>query len=165
MRRPEWWPAALWPGEADGRRDADAVPGGLPAPRSPDAGKEPAGTFLDALVALYGAEAATLYRLERPDRTWTAERWAPDGAGEGARGPFPAAGHPLTWCLREELQLQVSVGDLFDTRASGWALVGPVQGSDRVLVVTFRAGPPSGARGGLGAALGHLEALDAAGLL
>jgi hypothetical protein len=120
-------------------------------------------SFLRTLTSAFGAEAAALYRLDREEGEWREDRRS-GGEGRAADG-LRAAGHPLTWALREELVLQVASADLFGGRATGWSVAGPVRSADRVLVLSFGGSPPGGAREGLRPALAHLEQLHGAGLL
>lgn len=161
MRRPSWWPVELWPG--GGRAPGRAAD--LPERRGRAVGTAPpAGTFLRAVVAASGAEGASLYRLDRGEGAWIPELRAGE-LPEAGKSPLSAAGHPLTWCLREDLLVQVSSDELLGGRAPGWSLAGPVPGGERALVMTFGGSPPAGAREGLRAALDHLAALEGAGLL
>lgn len=130
-------------------------------------GGTPVETFLRAFALCSGAERAAVLRLDPDEESWTVETVVgADGATrEGAGRRSRAAGHPLTWCLREELLVQLRAEELmpgFDD--GGWALAGPVPDSSRVMVVCYGAGPPIGARDALGAALTHLGTLEEAGL-
>lgn len=161
-RRPGWWPRALWPGA---KRPGEP-PGGLPDRPSPrgEESSAPEESFLELVVAAFGARGASVYRLERERAVWVLERRA--GEPAPSSDELSAAGHPLTWCLREGVLMQVEAGDLLDPRASGWALAGAAPPADRALVVQFAGSPPSGAREGLQAAVRHLSALhddDASG--
>lgn len=122
----------------------------------------PPASFLLTLREAFGAERASLLRLDRERGTWTVEReeLGPEG-GDGTDEELEARGHPLTWCVREELTVQVPAGDLTGDRGrEGWALVGPVPGSLRALVLVFHGAPPSGARRAMRPALDHLAALQ-----
>lgn len=161
IRRPEWWPPALWPGGSD--PEGTPTQARLPDRRGREGGAEdPTATFLEAMTALSGAEEAVLYRLDRTTDAWRVEKRTEGEAGVGEE-EIRAAGHPLTWCLREELVVQVDVGELLGGRRGGWALAGPVAGRERALVLVFRRSPPPGSRPGFQAALRHLEALAASG--
>lgn len=160
--RPRWWPEALWPGTGGTGEPAPGLP---ERRRRAGEGSPPAETFLRAVVAAFGARGASVYRLDRASGAWVPEHRAGEGPGDGARGELRAAGHPLTWCLREDLLLQVSSDELLGRRVAGWSLAGPVPGGERALLLTFRGSPPAGAREGLRAAVEHLAALDAAGLV
>ena len=157
MKRPGWWPARWsWPG-GDATRETVR----LPEPRSPGQADAPEATFLAALAEAFGARRATLLRLDRERGAWVVERdvVGPDGDAAGA-SEMSAAGHPLTWCVREELIVQVPAGELSGDRADdGWALAGPAPGGSRVLVVRFHGAPPSRARRAMRPALEHLGAL------
>lgn len=161
LRRPGWWPGSLWPG--GGRPEP---PGGLPeASRGREGGDvRPVDSFLAAVVAAFGAEGASVYRLDRERSSWVLERRAGEPPA-GSTDELAAAGHPLTWCLREELSMQSETSELLGGRSSGWALAGSVPGADRALVVSFGGSPPTGARRGLEAAVEHLAALHDAGVL
>lgn len=159
--RPRWWPRSLWPGTS-----RPEPPGELPAapPGREGEGPAPIVSFLRALTAAFGAEAASVHRLERDRSTWVLEH----RVGEETSAPVEelgAAGHPLTWCLREELLIQSEAEELLGVRASGWALAGAVPGADRALVLFFGGPPPSGARKGLEAAVEHVSALHEADTL
>lgn len=161
-RRPDWWPPGLWPG--GGRRRES--PGRLPE-RTPGAGDGPSSpdaSFLELVRAAFGARSAAVFRLEREQSAWVL-----DGrVGEPGGGPpqrFGAAGHPLTWCLREELVVQVETAELLGGRTGGWTLAGPVPGADRALLVIFEGSPPTGARSAVRAALRHLASLHEAGVV
>lgn len=161
LRRPGWWPAALWPAG-----DRPEPPGGLPErPRAGERGEaRPVDSFLRAVTAAFGAEGASVYRLERERSSWVVERRVGEPP-EGSSDELAAAGHPLTWCLREELSIQSETAELLGGRSGGWALAGAVPGADRALVVCFGGSPPTGAREGLEAAVDHLAALHASDLL
>lgn len=160
-RRPGWWPAALWPGD-----DPPEPPGGLPERpgRREDGEVRPVDSFLRAVTAAFGAEGASVYRLDRERASWVVERRVGDPPA-GSSDEIAAAGHPLTWCLREELSMQSEAAELLGGGSGGWALAGAVPGADRALVVCFGGSPPTGARQGLEAAVEHLAALHEAGAL
>lgn len=62
--------------------------------------------------------------------------------------------------------VQLSADELMPGHeGGGWALAGSVPGGGRVLVVSFGASPPIGAREALEAALAHLGSLEQEGLL
>lgn len=161
MRRPGWWPKRwAWPW-------TEPVPASskLPKRSSPVGQGEPTVTFLTALLEAFGAERASLLTLDRDREAWVVEREAvgPDGSPSSGGGD-PAAGHPLTWCLREELVVQVPAGELnADRTGEGWALAGPIPGAGRVLVIVFHGAPPARARRAMRPALDHLGALEEAG--
>lgn len=166
MRRPSWWPRPWpWPGSRDAAGDRPGP--GLPPAASHGQLGNPAATFLSTLATAFGAEVAVVYRLDRGRETWVPERAATDGTVDvEAPRELPARGHPLTWCLREELVAQLPRGELAgDRRAGGWTLAGPVPGGDRVLVLAFGGSPPAGARRAVDAARRHVAALQAAGVL
>lgn len=166
MTRPSWWPRSWpWPSSRQGRGD-DPGPG-LPAAASGDGTGDPAATFLRTLAVAFGAERATLYRLDRGREAWEPADSAAGGSGDPEPPrDLPARGHPLSWCLREELVAQLPRGELAgDRRAGGWSLAGPVPGSERVLVMVFDGSPPAGARRALDAARKHVAALEIAGVL
>jgi len=175
VRRPAWWPEALWPASGSGPRPGSAdetppsrAPLRAPAPASGGSEPVPPGrSFLRALVVLLSASRAALWVYGREEGTWTLEREAAedDGAGPGAAA-VAAEGHPLTWALREGLLLQVPserLGDL--ARAPGWTVLGPVPGSRRVLTLEFPGSPPPAARKGVESALAHLADLERSGYL
>lgn len=166
MRRPAWWPRSWpWPG---GREAPGGRPGpGLPRTTSRGPAGDPAATFLRTLAAAFGAELAVVYRLDRGRETWVPEHASTGGDGGGEAPPeLPARGHPLSWCLREELVAQLPREELAgDRRAGGWILAGPVRGSERVLVLLFGGSPPAGARRAVDAARSHVAALEASGVL
>lgn len=166
MKRPAWWPRS-WPWPGSGRGGADRPGPGLPPVTSRVPAEDPSGTFLHMLATAFGAERAVLYRLDRTRETWVPERSAAGGNGEGeASRELAARGHPLSWCLREQLVAQLPRGELAgDRRAGGWTLAGPVPGSDRVLVLVFGGSPPAGARRAVHAARKHVAALEASGVL
>lgn len=166
MKRPSWWPRSWpWPG---GARSGEDRPGtGLPPAAARGSAGDPPATFLRTLATAFGAEQAVLYRLHRDRAAWVVERSAAGGNGAAEPpGELAARGHPLSWCLREELVAQLPRGELAgDRRAGGWTLAGPVPGSDRVLVMIFGGSPPSGARRAIDAARQHVAALAASGVL
>lgn len=166
MKRPSWWPRS-WPWPGDVRSAGDRPGTGLPPARGRSSDAEPSETFLRTLATAFGAEQAVLYRLHRGREAWLVERSAPGGNGAAEPpGELPARGHPLSWCLREELVAQLPRGELAgDRRTGGWTLAGPVPGSDRVLVLIFGGSPPSGARRAVDAAREHVAALEASGVL
>lgn len=157
LERPGWWPSGWsWPGEGPGRETVR-----LPEARSPGRSEEPGATFLATLVEAFAAERASVLRLDRDRGAWVGEREvaAPEASAAGDR-EFPAAGHPLTWCLREELVVQIPAGEITGDRGGeGWALAGPVAGRSRVLVILFHGTPPTRARRAMRPALRHLDAL------
>lgn len=175
MRRPGWWPEALWP--ASGRRprgDLSEEPtrhgASLRAPSAPGAETSPSPpgrSFLEALVVVLGASRAALWVYGREEGTWTLEREAAEpGAEAGGVDAVPAEGHPLTWALREGLLLQVSSEQLGDlSRTPGWIVLGAVPGSRRALTLEFPGSPPAAARKGVESALAHLADLERAGYL
>lgn len=167
MRRPDWWPPSLWPVNRSERVERGPTEG---TPRATGSGGEgtPVETFLRAFVVSSGADRAVMVRLDPNEETWTVEAVVddegPNPASIGQRTPAP--GHPLTWCLREDLLVQLRAEELMPgAEGGGWALAGPVPGSRRVLAVRYGAGPPIRAREALGAALAHLAVLEGAGLL
>lgn len=166
MTRPAWWPRS-WPWPASPEEGGDEPGPGLPPAASRDGTGDPAATFLRTLAVAFGAERATLYRLNRGREAWELEDSADGGNGDREPPrPLPARGHPLSWCLREELVAQLPRGELAgDRRAGGWSLAGPVPGSDRVLVMVFGGSPPAGARRALDSARKHVAALEVAGVL
>lgn len=168
LKRPGWWPRP-WPWPGPGGEPGDPPGPGLPpaARRRTGTAEDPAATFLRTLSTAFGAERTVLYRLDRDREAWVPERWS-----AGDRGPSAppdetaAAGHPLSWCLREELVAQIPREEMAgDRRGAGWALAGPVPGSDRMLVMAFGGSPPAGARRAVDAARRHVAALEARGVL
>lgn len=158
MRRPGWWPRGWpWPGPEPTpgatSRLPDAPPGAGP--------RSPAASFLRTLVEAFGAERAWLLALDRERGAWRLEREMLGAEGEQPlESEVEAVGHPLTWCVREELVVQVPAGDLTDDRGrEGWALAGPVPGRDRTLVLIFHGAPPAGARRAMRPALDHLSTM------
>jgi len=150
----------MWPGRSRAR------PGSAGAPELPDRGRrpdppEPLESFLRTLRLAFGAERAVVFRLDRERDRWRAARESPaDGVRPLARRSIPTGGHPLTWCLREELVVQVETADLFGkSEGVGWTLAGAVPGRDRSLLVSFTGSPPVPARRTMRTALRHLEAL------
>ncbi len=153
MTRPGWWPAGWpWPGSGP-TSGAGRLPDGAPEGRE----RPPEATFLATLLEAFGAERAALYRLDRSEEAWTEERAVAGPEARPGGGRLSAPGHPFTWCLREDLVVQVPAGDVdADRSAEGWALAGPVPGSSRVLALHFRGAPPARARRALRPALDHL---------
>lgn len=100
--------------------------------------------------------------LDRERGAWRVERAVTGPEARPDREEdLPAAGHPLTWCLREELVVQVPVSELTPDRSGeGWALAGPVPGTARTLIIVFHGAPPARARRAMGSALDHLAGLD-----
>lgn len=158
MRRPSWWPRGwAWPGGEPSTRAGrlpDPAPGGRAGARD--------ATFLTTLLEAFGAERAALLSLDRERGAWRVERSATGPEARPAEeAELPAPGHPLTWCLREDLVVQVPVDELTPDRSGdGWALAGPVPGTSRVLVVVFHGAPPARARRAMRSALAHLAGLD-----
>lgn len=167
MRRPKWWPPSLWPSPGPSGSEVTTVgaAGGSAVTRG---GGSPAETFLRTFVTASGADEAALVGLDPRESTWKVEACVGE---EGSRVDAldrraRAVGHPLTWCLREELMVQLSADALMPGHeGGGWALAGSVPGGARVLVVSFGASPPIGAREALEAALAHLGSLEEEGLL
>lgn len=166
MRRPRWWPRG-WPWPGSGPAPPDGPPSALPRAAARGAAENPAETFLETLGTAFGAERTTLYRLDRGREAWVPERSVAGSAGsDDPPRELPARGHPLSWCLREELVAQLPRDERVGSRrAGGWILVGPVPGSDRVLLMVFGGSPPAGARRAVEAARHHVAALEAAGVL
>jgi hypothetical protein len=130
--------------------------------------RSPAETFLRTFVTASGADEAALVVLDPGESTWKVEAYVgEEGSRMDARDRRArAVGHPLTWCMREELMVQLSADELMPGHESGgWALAGCVPGATRLLVVSFGASPPIGAREALEAALAHLGSLHQEGLL
>ena len=173
MERPGWWPANLWlSGGADGARVSGGeprLPERAPTRMASDPGREPpARSFLRTLLAMLGAERASVWIYRRDEGTWNLERevCSEDGLRPEGGGPVPAEGHPFTWALREGLVLQLPSERLGSMApGSGWTLLGVVPGSRRALSLQFAASPPAAARRGLEAALCHLADLERAGYL
>lgn len=167
MRRPRWWPPSLWPSPGSPGSEVTTVgaAGGAAVARQ---GRSPAETFLRTFVTASGADGAALVVLDPGESTWKVEAYVgEEGSGVDARDRRArAVGHPLTWCLREELMVQLSADELMPGHeGGGWALAGSVPGGDRVLVVRFGSSPPIGAREALESALAHLGSLEQEGLL
>lgn len=161
MSRPGWWPSGWpWPGGKASPGTARVPDRSRPVERS-GASEDPDASFLVTLIEALGAQRAVLFALDREEGVWRAERSAsgPD-AGPRDRDGLSAAGHPFTWCLREDLVVQVPVSELTaDRSGEGWALAGPVRGTSRVLVLAFHGPPPSRARRAMRPALDHLASL------
>lgn len=166
MRRPGWWPRS-WPWPGGGPTRPEEPSRGLPRAGARRGPEDPSETFLRTLGTAFGAERTTLYRLDRGREAWVPERSVAGSTGaDDLPEELPARGHPLSWCLREELVAQLPPGELAGSRrAGGWTLVGPAPGSDRVLVMVFGGSPPAGARRAVEAARRHVAALEAAGVL
>lgn len=159
MKRPDWWPGAWkWPGEGAPVPAARRVEPTRTGPVLTSRSGDPIGTFLRVLVSGFGAERAVLYRMDRQADRWTPVRGA-SGDADAAR-PFRVRGHPLTWCARERLVVQIPTADLPDAPAGvSWLLAGGLPGGDRVLVLAFAGAPPTAARRMMEAAVEHLAAL------
>lgn len=167
MRRPRWWPQSLWPSPGPPGSELTTLGAAGDSAVARD-DRSLAETFLRTFVTASGADGAALVVLDPGESTWKVEAYV---GGEGFRVDARdrrarAVGHPLTWCLREELMVQLSADELMPGHESGgWALAGSIQGGARVLVVSFGSSPPIGAREALEAALAHLASLEQEGLL
>ena len=120
MRRPDWWPPSLWP--ANRSEPGEGVPSGG-TPRAPGSGGKatPVETFLSAFVVSSGADRAVVLGLDPSEERWTVEtavdEEGPAPASTGQR--TSAAGHPLTWCLREDLLVQLRAEELMPGSEGG----------------------------------------------
>lgn len=114
------------------------------------------------LTTAFGAEHVSLYHLDRAGERWRRERSVPDGAS--APTSIRVTGHPLTWCARERLVVQIPASELSDVPAGvSWLLAGGLPGGGRVLVLAFAGAPPTAARRAMGAAVEHVASLASAG--
>lgn len=167
MKRPQWWPPALWPArggpagdrEAKMRYRADEPPG-VGSEAAPDSGWE---SYLDVLVSTLQARRAVLWerRLDRGRWIPVCQRFGSGWSGN-AQEAVASPGHPFTWSLREELLLQLpchriqGVGD-----DEGWIMVIPDPGAGRVLSLWFASPPGPGVRESMSAVRSHLAWLGA----
>lgn len=160
MRRPHWWPGRWWPG---GDEDATAGPSVTPAParRSRSAGGDAAETFLWTLLEAFGSEGVALLGLDEEADRWVVIRKAVrEKSAGGPSSELHAPGHPLTWCLREELIVQMPPDRVQGLDSpGGWCLAGPVPGNRCVLLWWFPGPPGPHARRALRPALEHLSLL------
>jgi len=119
---------------------------------------DPSDSFLQVLVAAFGAERAVVYRRAREGDRWVPERRMPQDASS-LRAP-EARGHPLTWCARERLIAQIPTRDLPGAPdGASWLLAGGMPGGERVLALAFVGAPPTSARRAMRAAVEHLSSL------
>ncbi len=160
MKRPEWWPDGWkWPGRGveerpSERAETTAARHSMRSSRAEDS----TASFLAVLTSAFGAEHASLYHLDRAGEYWRRERSDPDEAM--APTSIRAKGHPLTWCARERLVVQIPASELREGPAGvSWLLAGGLPGGGRVLVLAFAGAPPTAARRAMGAAVEHLSSL------
>lgn len=162
MKRPDWWPHGWkWPGDAASGPEVRPVAPAAAVGSATAGAEDLLGSFLRVLTVSFGAEHAVLYRLDRERDRWTPERSAPaEAAGPGA---LRVRGHPITWCARERLVVQIPTADLPDPPAGvSWLLAGGLRGGEKVLVLAFAGAPPGAARRAMGAAVEHLWSLSLA---
>lgn len=160
VKRPEWWPDGWkWPGRGveerpSERAETTAARHSMRSSRAEDS----TASFLAVLTSAFGAEHASLYHLDRAGEYWRRERSDPDEAM--APTSIRAKGHPLTWCARERLVVQIPASELREGPAGvSWLLAGGLPGGGRVLVLAFAGAPPTAARRAMGAAVEHLSSL------
>lgn len=161
MKRPSWWPPSLWPGGGERERPADVSTVAPPAAR--EAGEPPESgegwtSFLGMVREALPCGRATLWRLRSGGAEW---RVVAEVAGSGWGGAEPrvveAPGHPFTWALKEELELQVPAEGLGRAAGpDGWALVAPLRQFGLCASFWFSSPPRSSAREALGAVRRHM---------
>lgn len=162
MKRPGWWPAALWPvheGTTGGQSAGLPRRTGQPLDAEP---KDETGSgwdsYLDVLVTTLQARRGALWERNVERGRWVPayQRFSPGWSGT-AQQAVASSGHPFTWSIREELLLQLpchriqGVGD-----GEGWVLVIPDPGSGRVLSLWFGSPPGPGVRESLSAVRAHM---------
>lgn len=101
---------------------------------------------------------ATLWRLTSGGAEWrVVAEVAGSGWGEAEPKAVEAPGHPFTWALKEELELQVPADRLEEAGPpDGWALVAPVRQFGLCACFWFSSPPRPAAREALGAARRHM---------
>lgn len=160
MKRPTWWPRSWWPGDGDGEDAPDVA---ATVPRSgTDVGERPASgegwrTLLALLRDALQCGRATLWRLSSGGAEWrVVAEVTGSGWGEAAARAVDAPGHPFTWALKEELELQLPADRLGEAAGpDGWALVAPVRTFGLCLCLWFSSSPRPAAREALRAVRSH----------
>lgn len=160
MERPSWWPRSWWPGGGE-RGGANAPTPSVPR-ASRDAGERPASgegwtTLLGVLVDSLQCGRATLWRLTSGGAEWRViAEVTGAGWGEATARAVDAPGHPFTWSLKEELELQVPSERLGEASGpDGWALVAPVRSFGLCVCLWFSSPPRPAAREALEAVRRH----------
>lgn len=160
MERPSWWPRPWWPGGGEPGDSSAAAPS---VPRASGGGGErPASgegwtTLLGVLVDALQCGRATLWRLTSGGAEWrVVAEVTGAGWGEATARAVDAPGHPFTWALKEELELQVPSERLGEASGpDGWALVAPVRSFGLCLSLWFSSPPRPAAREALEAVRRH----------
>lgn len=163
MRRPDWWPRPLWPGEQsspvppDPRAGSPGAGEGAGIGRRDDRTMEeaPWPSLLELLLASLGAASGAVWRLEGERWTVLAERARP-GWSSAERRERSARGHPFTWSLREDLILQTPADRIAGDGREGWSLLVPVPRGRRLLELWFPSAPGPSVREATAAIQGHL---------
>ena len=111
MQRPSWWPRSWWPGAGKAEERPDVTPQ-VPRPGKESGERPRPGEGWTSLLGLVRETLqcgrATLWRLTSGGAEWrvVAEVTGSGWGGASARS-VEAPGHPFTWSLKEELELQL----------------------------------------------------------
>lgn len=161
MERPSWWPRAWWPGGTEPTGEAE-VAASVPRPGG-DADQRPApGEGWTSLLTLLRDSLrcgrASLWRLSRGGAEWqVVAEVTGSGWGETSARAVGAPGHPFTWALKEELELQLPADRLGGAAGpDGWALVAPVRTFGLCVCLWFSSSPRPAAREALGSVRRHV---------
>lgn len=151
MRRPSWWPRDWWPGADEDEERPDVAPR-VPRPGR-EAGDRPSPgegwtSLLTVLRETLQCGRATLWRLTSGGAEWrVVAEVTGSGWGEASPRVVDAPGHPFTWALKEELELQVPAERLGEAAGpDGWALVAPVRSFGLCVCLWFSSPPRPAAR-------------------
>lgn len=161
MQRPSWWPRSWWPGGGESEEHPDVTPR-VPGRSGRESGERPrAGEGWTSLLGLLRETLqcgrATLWRLTSGGAEWrvVAEVTGSGWGGASARS-VEAPGHPFTWSLKEELELQLPAERLGEAAGpDGWALVAPVRSFGLCVCLWFSSSPRPAAREALEAIRRH----------
>lgn len=161
MKRPSWWPRSWWPGAPEAGERPDVTPQ-APSRRGGESGGRPRPgegwtSLLELLRETLQCGRATLWRLTSGGAEWrvVAEVAAAGWGGASARS-VDAPGHPFTWSLKEELELQLPADRLGEAAGpDGWVLVAPVRSFGLCVCLWFSSSPRPAAREALEAIRRH----------
>jgi len=161
MKRPSWWPRSWWPGAGEAEERPDVSPQ-MPARPGRESGERPEPgegwtSLLHLLRETLQCGRATLWRLTSGGAEWrVVAEVAGSGWGKASARVVDAPGHPFTWSLKEELELQLPADRLGEAAGpDGWALVAPVRSFGLCLCLWFSSPPRPAAREALEAIRRH----------
>lgn len=160
MERPSWWPRSWWPGAGEAGERPDVKPQ-VPRPGK-ESGERPRPgegwtSLLGVVRETLQCGRATLWRLTSGGAEWrVVAEVTGAGWGEASARVVEAPGHPFTWSLKEELELQLPADRLGQAAGpDGWVLVAPVRAFGLCLCLWFSSSPRPAAREALEAIRRH----------